>query len=65
MIAVAVGATLLVVAGVVSRRQETSQNLDAAVANLQSLLTSAGMSATAAGSAEESVRGSAGTVLVG
>ena len=65
VIATAVGATFLVVAGVLSQQQEISQNLHAAVAQLQSLLTSAGMSPTAAGSAEESVRGSAETVLVG
>jgi predicted PurR-regulated permease PerM len=65
VIAVAALATFLVVAGVVSQQEQISQNLDAAITRLQSLLSSAGMSATAAGSAEESVRGSAETALTG
>jgi predicted PurR-regulated permease PerM len=65
VVAVAAVATVLVVAGVISQQQEISRNLDAAVTRLQEILSSAGMSATAAASAEESVRTSAPTVLTG
>jgi len=65
VLAVAVGAVVMVVAGVVAQWQEISAGLDAGVGELQNLLSSAGLGATAAGSAEASVRGSAATVLAG
>jgi predicted PurR-regulated permease PerM len=65
VVAVGAAATLLVVVGVVSQQQEISQNLDAAVRSVQSVLTSAGLSPTAADAAEASVRSSIPTVLAG
>jgi predicted PurR-regulated permease PerM len=65
VVAVAAVATWLVVAGVISQQQEISRNLQAAVTNLQDILSSAGMSATAATSAEDSVRTSAPVFLTG
>jgi predicted PurR-regulated permease PerM len=65
VVVVAAAATYLVVAGVVSQQQEISQNVDAAVDKLQGILTSAGISSTAADSAKGSVQSSAATVLTG
>jgi putative heme transporter len=65
VVALAAVAAWLVVAGVISQQQEISRSLDAAVTKLQEMLGSAGMSATAAGSAEGSVRDSAPTFLTG
>jgi predicted PurR-regulated permease PerM len=65
VVAIGVLATALVVGGVVSQQQEIGASLDSAVARLQDILGSAGMNDTAAGSAQESVRGSAGPVMVG
>jgi predicted PurR-regulated permease PerM len=56
VVAVAAAAAFLVFSGMVSQQQEISQNLGDAVAKLQGILTLAGMSATAADSAEGSVR---------
>jgi len=65
VVAVAAGAAVLVVAGVVSQQEEIGRNLDSAVAELRGVLSSVGMSPAAADSAEASVRGSAATVLAG
>ncbi|HEY6593079.1 MAG TPA: AI-2E family transporter [Asanoa sp.] len=65
VVAVGAVATALVLGGVLSQQQEIGASLDAAVTRMQDILTSAGMSGTAAGSAEDSVRGSTDTVMLG
>ena len=65
VVVVAALVVAMVIAGVASQQEEINQSLDAAVTRLQGLLTSAGMSSTAAASAEASVRHSAGALLGG
>lgn len=65
VMAVAGVAAFLVIAGVASQQEQIGRSLAVAVTRLQSLFSSAGMSATAAGSAEESVRDSVPTAVAG
>jgi putative heme transporter len=65
VIAVGAGAVILVAWGVASQHEQISKSLNAAVGKLHSILTSAGVSGNAAEAAKQSVRHSAGTLLVG
>jgi hypothetical protein len=65
VIAVGAGAVILVAWGVANQHEEISKSLNAAVGKLHSILTSAGVNGNATEAAKQSVRHSAGTLLVG
>jgi predicted PurR-regulated permease PerM len=65
VVAVAIGATVLVIGGVVSQHEAISQNLHTAGTKLQDMLSSAGFGPSAAGSAGSSLRGSAASIASG
>jgi predicted PurR-regulated permease PerM len=65
VIAVGAGTVVLVVSGVASQHEKISRGLRAAVGKLDDILASAGVSGNAAEAADQSVRHSASTVLVG